>query len=167
MSSSAHSCVSWWDGAVWRRGAAADILGSSKRAQRSLVLYTGLDFTQCTANSAAGSFRMSGMKSLPHSDRLRAAELHLVYNFTLLCHLFSVPTAFHSVSGLKKHALQSEQFPRQRCIARYVRDTFTVSKALYAYTHTDDKPLVLSLRLWHVHIHQAVQQISQRESSFL
>lgn len=111
LSFSTHSCVSWWDWAGRRKGAAADILGSSKRAQRSLVLYTGLDFTKCTANSAAGDFRMSGMNSLPQTDRLRAAESHLVYNFTLLCHLFSVPAAFHSVSGLKKHTLQSEQFP--------------------------------------------------------
>lgn len=100
-------------GQDWMEEGSCSRHGSSEKAQRSLILYTGLVFTQWTANSAAGSFHTSGMKSLPLSDKLRAAESHLAYDYIFVSAFcfFSVSAAFHSVSGLKKHALQSEQFP--------------------------------------------------------
>lgn len=80
-----------------------------------------------------------------------------LYPQRFIQYLASRNTLFNLNNFLDKGALQG------------MSETWTPFLSLKHCTHmrTDDKPLNLSLRLWHVHVHQAIQQISQWESPFL
>ncbi len=83
--------------------------------------------------------------------------ISFLYPQRFIQYLASRNTLFNLNNFLDKGALQG------------MSETWTPFLSLKHCTHTrtDDKPVDLSLRLWHVHVHQAVQQISQWKSPFL
>lgn len=130
---SAHSCVSWWDGAGWRRGAAADILGSSKRTQRSLVFYTSLGFS-------SGEFLHVRDEVAPAFWQIKSCRvtssvwLYIFVSAFWLSVLCTRSVSFSIWPQETRSSIWTISLTKVHCKVRNM-NTFPVSKALYMNTH--------------------------------